>query len=155
MHPSESSLNYFGFLNVFLDFPSLLSLELVFLVAKASRVLFIISQVFAHVIASGPALLLAVESPGPVVVLDIPFFMIVLAAVGAMLTVSRVEGNGVDCRLFLCGSTKSTLVPCVRSAAGLSCEVELLKIASNFACIAHGTLGLIFAHCVHSLFQAT
>ena len=83
----------------FLDFPSLLSLELVFLVAKASRVLFIISQVFAHVIASGPALLLAVESPGPVVVLDIPFFMIVLAAVGAMLTVSRVKGNGVDCRL--------------------------------------------------------
>ena len=137
MHPSESSLNSFGFLNVFLDFPSLLSLESVFLVAKASRVLLIISQVLAHVMASGPALLLAVESPGPTIVFDAPFFIIVLAAVGAMLTASRVKGNGVDYRLFLCGSTKSTLVPCVRSAAGLSCEVEFLKIASNFACIAH------------------
>ena len=136
MRPSESSLNSFGFLKIFLDFPSLLSLESVFLVAKASKVLFIISQVLAHVMASGPALLLAVESPGPLVVFDVPFFIIVLAAVDAMLTASRVKGNGVDCRLFLCGSTKSTQLPCVRSAAGLSCEVEFLKIAFDFACIA-------------------
>ena len=64
------------------------------------------------------------------------FFMIALAPTGAVLAASRVAGNGVDCRLFLCGSTKSTLLPCVRSAAGLSCGVEFLKIASNFVCIA-------------------
>ena len=57
MHPSESSLNSFGFLKVFLDLLLPLSLESVFLVAKkASSVLFIISQVLAHVIASGPTL---------------------------------------------------------------------------------------------------
>ena len=57
MHPSESSLNSFGFLKVFLDFQPPLSLDSVFLVANASNVLFIISQVLAHVMASGPALL--------------------------------------------------------------------------------------------------
>ena len=55
---------------------------------------------------------------------------------GAVLAASRGTGNGVDCRLFFCGFTKSTLLPCVRSAAGLSCGVEFLKIASNFVCIA-------------------
>ena len=56
MHPSESSLISFGFLKVFLDLLLPLSLESVFLVAKASIVLFIISQVLAHVMASGPTL---------------------------------------------------------------------------------------------------
>ena len=55
----------------------------------------------------------------------------------AVLAASRGIGNGVDCRLFRCGSTKSTLLPCVRSAASLSCDVEFLKMASSFACIAH------------------
>ena len=43
MQPSESSLNSFGFLKVFLDLALPLSLESVFLVANASSVLFIIS----------------------------------------------------------------------------------------------------------------
>ena len=63
MHPSESSLNSFGFLKVFLDLPPPLSLESVFLVANASNVLFIISQVLAHVMASAPTLLLVVDIP--------------------------------------------------------------------------------------------
>ena len=78
MHPSESSLNYFGFLKVFLDLPPPLSLESVFLVANASNVLFIISQVLAHVMASGPTLLLVVEFPGPFVVIEVPLLIIVL-----------------------------------------------------------------------------
>ena len=45
IHPSESSLNSFGFLKVFLDLPPPLSPDSVFLVANASNVLFIISQV--------------------------------------------------------------------------------------------------------------
>ena len=57
MHPSETSLNSFGFLKVFLDLPPHLSLESVFLVANASNILFIVSQVLAHVMASGPTLL--------------------------------------------------------------------------------------------------
>ena len=57
MHPSESSLNSFDFLKVFLDLLLPLSLESVFLVAKASSVLFIISQLLAHAMASGPTLL--------------------------------------------------------------------------------------------------
>ena len=79
MHPSESSLNYFGFLKVFLDLPPPLSLESVFLVVNASNVLFIISQVLAHVMASGPALLLVMEFPGPFVVVEVPLLIIVLA----------------------------------------------------------------------------
>ena len=78
MHPSESSLNSFGFLKVFLDLLLPLSLELVFLVAKASSVLFIISQVLAHVMTSGPTLLRVVESPGPPVVFAVPLFIIAL-----------------------------------------------------------------------------
>ena len=49
MQPSESSLNSFGFLKVFLDLPPPLSLESVFLVVNASSVMFIISQLLAHV----------------------------------------------------------------------------------------------------------
>ena len=78
MHPSESSLNSFGFWKVFLDLPPPRSLESVFLVANASNVLFIISHVLNHVMASGPTLLLVVESPGPFVVFEVPLFMIVL-----------------------------------------------------------------------------
>ena len=62
MQPSESSLNSFGFLKVFLDLPPPLSHDSVFLVANASSVLFIISQVFAHVMASGVILVCALES---------------------------------------------------------------------------------------------
>ena len=49
----DSSLNSFVFLKVFLDFPPPLSLDSVFLLANASNVLYIISQVFAHVMTSG------------------------------------------------------------------------------------------------------
>ena len=79
MHPSESSsLNSFAFLKVFLDLPPFL-LESVFLVANTSSVLFIISQVLAHVMASGPTLVFVVESPGPFVEFEVPPFIIVLA----------------------------------------------------------------------------
>ena len=55
MQPAESSLNSFlnRFLKVFRDLLLPLSLESVNLVANASSVLFIISQVLAHVMASG------------------------------------------------------------------------------------------------------
>ena len=52
MQPSASSLNSLGFLKVFGDLPLPPSLASVFLVANASRVLFIISQVLSHVMAS-------------------------------------------------------------------------------------------------------
>ena len=77
MQPSESSLISFGFLKVFLDLPPILPLEAVFLVANASTVLLIFSQVLAHVKASGPTLLFVVESPGPFVVFEVPLFIIV------------------------------------------------------------------------------
>ena len=77
-HPSESSLNSFVFLNVFLDLPPPLSLESMFLVANAYSVLFIISQVLAYVMASGPTLVLVVESPGPFVEFEVPPFIIIL-----------------------------------------------------------------------------
>ena len=68
----------------------------------------------------------------------VPLFIIALPPPpGAVFAASWGNGNGVDCRLFRCGSTKSNLLPCVRSAAGLSCDVEFLKMASSFACIAH------------------
>ena len=59
MQPSESSLNSFGFLKVFMDLAPPLSLKSVFLVAIASSVLFIISQVLAHVMAQGVILVCA------------------------------------------------------------------------------------------------
>ena len=56
MQPSESSLGSFGFLKVFLDVPPPLSRDdSVPLVANASSVLFILSQVLVHVMASGVA----------------------------------------------------------------------------------------------------
>ena len=128
MHPSESSLNSFGFLKVFLDLPPPFSHESLFLVANASNVLFIVSQVLAYVMASGPTLLLVVKSPGPFVVFEVPLFIIVLPPPPPW---------SYDSRLFRCGSTKSTLLPCVRSVTGLSCDVEFLKMASNLACMAH------------------
>ena len=78
MHPSESSLNYFGFLKVFLGLPPPLTFESVILVAKASSVPFIFSQVIAHVMTSGPTLLFVVESPGPLSVFAFPLFLIFL-----------------------------------------------------------------------------
>ena len=54
-----------------------------------------------------------------------------------MLAAPRGNGSGVDSRLFRCGSTKSTLLPCVLSVAGLSYDVEFLKMASSLACMAH------------------
>ena len=64
MKPSECSLNSFGFWKVFLCLPPSLSLNAVFLLANASSVLFIISQVFAHVMASGVTLVFVLESLG-------------------------------------------------------------------------------------------
>ena len=72
MQLSESSLNSFGFLKVFLDLPLPLSLEFVFLVSNASSVLFIISQVLAHVMASGVTLVCVHESPGAFVEFEVP-----------------------------------------------------------------------------------
>ena len=62
MQPSESSLNSSGFLKVFLDLPPPLSLDSVFLVANASSVLFIISQLFVQFMASGATLECALVS---------------------------------------------------------------------------------------------
>ena len=64
MQPSESSLNSFDFLKVFLDFPPPISLDSVFLVANCSNVLIIISQVFAYVMASGDTRVCTFDSPG-------------------------------------------------------------------------------------------
>ena len=75
---SESSLNSFGFLKVSLDLPFPLSLESVFLVANASSVLFIISQVLAHIMASGATLVCVLESPGAFVEFEVPTFIMVL-----------------------------------------------------------------------------
>ena len=89
---------------------------------------------------SGPTLLWVVESPGSLVICCSTFhnrFAPPPPPPGAVLAASRGNGNGVYWDLFRCGSTKSTLLPCVRSAAGLSCDVEFLKMASSFACIAH------------------
>ena len=55
MQPSESSLSSSGFSKVFLEVPSPLSRDSVLLVANSSSVLFIISQVFVHVMPSGVA----------------------------------------------------------------------------------------------------
>ena len=57
-------MNSLGFLKVFLDLPLPLSFESVFLVANASSVLFIISQVVAHVMASGATFVFLLESSG-------------------------------------------------------------------------------------------
>ena len=78
MQPSESSLNSFGFLNVFLDLPSPLSLDSLLLVANASSVLFIISQVFAYVMASGATLEFAFDSLGTLVEFDVPLLLLSL-----------------------------------------------------------------------------
>ena len=89
----------------------------------------------AYVMASGPTLVRVVESPGPFVELEVPSFIIVLALPAPAL--AALWGNGVDSRLFRCGSTKSTLLPCVQSVTSLSCDVECLKRASSLDCMAH------------------
>ena len=71
MQPSEISLNAFGFLTVYLDLPSPLSLYSVLLVANASSVLFIISQLFTHLMASGATLAYAFDSLGALVEVDV------------------------------------------------------------------------------------
>ena len=129
MQPSESSSNSLGFLKVFLDLPLPLSLESVFLVANASSALFIISQVLAHVTASGATLVFELESPGAHVEFAVLPFMMVLGPPAPVLV--AIRGNGVDSRLFPCGSMKSTLVPCGLSATSFSCALEFLKRASS------------------------
>ena len=140
MHPSETSLNSFGFLKVFLDLPPHLSLESVFLVANASNILFIISQVLAHVMASGPTFLFVVDSPWTTRRICCSTLHNCLAPSpppGAVLAASRVNGNGVDSRLFRCGSTKSTLLPCVGFVTRLSCVRKFFKMTSSLDCMAH------------------
>ena len=61
LQPSESSLNSFDFFTFFLYLPPPLSLDSVLLVVNASSVLFIISQVFAYVMASGVTLACALN----------------------------------------------------------------------------------------------
>ena len=134
MQPSESSLNSLGFLKVFLDLHLSRSLESRFLVAIASSVLFIISQVLAHVMASGATLVFVLESPGTFVVFEIPPFMMVLDPPVPILAALR--GNGVDSHLFPCGSIKLTLVPCGFSVASLSSAIEFLNRASSLDCMA-------------------
>ena len=109
MQPSESSLISLGFLKVFMDLPLPLSLEYVFLVANASIVLFIIYQVFSHVMGSGGTPVCALESPGVLVELEAPPFIAVLVPPDPMLLAIRC--NGVDSRFFRRGSTKLLLVP--------------------------------------------
>ena len=62
MRISESILNSFGFSKVFLGLPLPLMLDSVFLEANASSVPFIISQVFAHVMACGATLVCTFDS---------------------------------------------------------------------------------------------
>ena len=82
--------------------------------------------------ASGHTILLVVESPGPLVIFAVPFFIIVLPPPpGTVLATSRVGGNGVDSSLFRCGSMKSTLLPCAQFVTRLSCVIEFLKMASS------------------------
>ena len=78
MQASESSLNSLGFLKVFLGLSPSLSLDSGFFVANASCVFFIISQVFAHVMASSVTLVCAPESLGILVEFGTPPFMAVL-----------------------------------------------------------------------------
>ena len=99
MQPSESSSNSFGFLKDFLDLPPPLSLDSFFLVANASNVLFIISQVFAHVMASGVTLVWASDFLGILVEFDSRPVAAVPVILDHMLFVIR--GNGVD-SCFLC-----------------------------------------------------
>ena len=134
MHPTKSSLNSSDFLKVFLDLPPHLLLESLFLVAKASSVLFIISQSWHPV----PRYC---SSWNP---LDhssyLQFHSSLLSCPpppGTVLATSRVGGNGVDSCLFRCGSTKSTLLPCARFVTRLSCVIEFLKIEYSLNFMAH------------------
>ena len=134
MQPSESSLNSLGFLKVFQDLPLPLSLESVFLVANASRVMFIISQVLAHVMASGCLTVFDPESSVVLAVFETPNFIAVHIPPDAI--VLSVCTNGVDSRFFRCGSTKSTLVSDGFSTTNLSWANEFLKRASSLDCMA-------------------
>ena len=78
MQPSESSLNYFGFLKVFLVLPLPLSLDSVFLVANASAPYSSFSKVLDHVMASCVTLVRALVSLVILVEFDIPVFVAVL-----------------------------------------------------------------------------
>ena len=109
------------------------SLESVFLVAIASNVLFIISQVLADVMASGPALLLVVKFPGPFVVVEVPLLIIVLAPLNRC---SPRPGVTVMVLTHAC----SVVVPrnqLCYLAFDPSCDVEFLKMASSLTCMAH------------------
>ena len=74
------------------------------------------------------------ESSGVFLVFEVPPLMMVLDTHAPVLV--AVRGNGVDSRLFRCGSMKSTLVSCGLSATSLSCAVEFLKRASSLDCMA-------------------
>ena len=99
MQLSESSSNSFGFLKDFLDLPPPQSLDSVFLVANASIILFIISQIFAPVMESGVTLVCAPQTLGVLVEFGIPLFFrhFVIADTNLL----RIWGNGVDSCLLL------------------------------------------------------
>ena len=98
IQPSELLLNSLGFLKVFRDFPLSVSLEYVFLVENDTSVLFIISQVVAHIMASGCTLVCDPESSDSIVEFEVSTFMVVLVSLDAMLLSIRV--HGVHSRFF-------------------------------------------------------
>ena len=134
MQPSESSLNSFGFLNVFLDLPLPLSVQSVFLVPNASSLLFIIYQVLAHVKAYGGTPVCVFVSSGVLVEFEAPPFIAVLVTPEPMLL--SIRGNGVESLFLRCGLTKSPLVPGCLSITNLSWAEEFLKSAFNLNCMA-------------------
>ena len=107
--------------------------------------MFIISQVIAHVRASGATSVFVLESPRTFVECEVPLFMMVSETPAPILAAFR--GYDVDSRLFRCGSIKSTLVPC------------LLPVYPALFCFSrehpfwyewHKNFHLFLAHCIHS-----
>ena len=113
-------------MKLFRDLPLPLSLESVFLVANASSVLFISSQVLAHVMASGFKPVRDPETSFVLVEFETPIFMAVLIPPDAM--VLSIRANGVDSHFFRCGLT--TLVPDGFFRNNFSLAVDFCKRSS-------------------------
>ena len=85
MQPRETFKNSFDLLKVFLELLPPLSLDSVFLVANASSVLFIICQVFAHVMVSCATLAFMFNYLGTLVDIDTPPFVAVFTVSNPMI----------------------------------------------------------------------
>ena len=109
MQPFEGSLNSCCFLKVFLDLSPPLSFDYVLLVANASGVLFIISQVLAYIMASDSTLTGALDSLVALVEFDVLPFDDGFTVPKPMVLCNC--SNGVDSCFLWCGSAMSTLVP--------------------------------------------